>query len=639
MQSLWVSIADSIRKLPRHDSITLQSLAIIISAGLESRRKVIVNSSIKVWNDTFGAQDSLEYPSRVRVVMKKLRPIADISLPNFPEDIDEVYIAHPPVTASRVDQSQIVPTPPVWEDSQESQPTVNPLPWSSPIPASRHCGRTAPPTVDPISPSSKDFITRLREASSKATKPMTRLKHLDSQLDFAPIAADSQVPTIDSQLLTEHQREVRGRQQEEAAKLFSEIGIEQAPEPRRQMPPIKGLVEKTGLSEQMPQQSSPDRSPSIDEFVDAPEENADEAPKQNNGGYADEAGFVPATAFTVQVPKRVRLDKKPAKRVRAGPSNVGPSEEQDMLSGERPEDLEVSSRYFITPKGTRLSRRAKESSVENNTQTKQRGQYDNEEIFPVTQRPTPEELEDAKKATNPEVIPDSLEIYRIPNTPSPAPEVPSTKCQGAMPEREQRSSVVEVPDSFVQDGPDVRMTDSHEAPGGQEAEKHTVVQVNTVYLQEPLQLPMEAEGGTKKSGEARGEAKVGEMRTSKPGPPERPRRVGPRRSLQIHTTTPEAEGREGDNAILDCIMVTPATPRKEQVFPIVPETTLRKDVPPNPLFVEPSQDSPLSMSTTFVLLGHAANVSLDARKRKQRVQPVEEAAGKFDIQPYRTNPN
>jgi len=92
MQSLWASIADSIRKLPRHDSMTLQSLATIISAGLESRRKVIVNNSIKAWNDTFGAQDSLEYPARVRVVMKKLRPIADINLPNFPEDIDEVYI-------------------------------------------------------------------------------------------------------------------------------------------------------------------------------------------------------------------------------------------------------------------------------------------------------------------------------------------------------------------------------------------------------------------------------------------------------------------------------------------------------------------------------------------------------------------
>lgn len=107
MQSLWASIADGIRKLPRHDSMTLQSLATIISAGLESRRKVIVNNSIQAWNDTFGAQDSLEYPARVRVVMKKLRPIADINLPNFPEDIDEVYIFHSPITTNLLTNSRL----------------------------------------------------------------------------------------------------------------------------------------------------------------------------------------------------------------------------------------------------------------------------------------------------------------------------------------------------------------------------------------------------------------------------------------------------------------------------------------------------------------------------------------------------
>ena len=85
-------MADTIRKLPRHDSISLQSLAILISSGLESKRKVIVNNSINVWNDTFGTQDTLEYPARVRIVMKKLRPIADLNLPTFPEDIDEVIV-------------------------------------------------------------------------------------------------------------------------------------------------------------------------------------------------------------------------------------------------------------------------------------------------------------------------------------------------------------------------------------------------------------------------------------------------------------------------------------------------------------------------------------------------------------------
>lgn len=77
--------------------MTLQSLAVLIAGGLESKRKVIVSGSLKVWNDTFGVQSSLEYPPRVRVAMKKLRPVADISLPTFPEDIEEVLGAQLPI--------------------------------------------------------------------------------------------------------------------------------------------------------------------------------------------------------------------------------------------------------------------------------------------------------------------------------------------------------------------------------------------------------------------------------------------------------------------------------------------------------------------------------------------------------------
>ena len=546
--------------------------------------------------------------------MKKLRPIADINLPNFPEDIDEVYILHPPITA-RVDKFQIVPTPPVWEDTQESQedPAVDPPPWSSPTPVpSRHRDRTASPMVD-LLPSSRDFLTRLREASSKATKPKARLKHLDSQLDFAPITADSQIPAMDSQLLTEHQREVRDRQQGEAANLFSEIGVEQIPRHRKEIPSVKGPIEKMSVSEQIPQHAPPDRSPSIDEFVDAPEGNVNEASKRDDD-YADEIEFVPATAFTVQVPKRVRPDKKPERRVGAGPSNTEPSQGQGILGDEKRGELEVSSKYFTVPKRNRESWKTKELSVENNTQAKQMEQYDNEEIVPVTYRSTPKELEDTKEDTNPEAILDSLEIHRIPDTPLPAPEIVSNKDQSPMSEREQENIVVEVPDSFVQDngeGRDVRMIDSYEAPDEQETEKHTTTQTNTEdsQAQESLQLSVEVEKGTTKRGEAYDEMNVGEIRTSKPGPSEKRHRVRPRRSLQIQTTTSKTEGVEGDNTILDCIMVTPATPRKEP-FPIVPETVLRKDTSPKLPTGAPPPDSPLSRSTISTSLAHVANIFL-----------------------------
>ena len=92
IQTLWTCITEAISKLPRHDSMILQALTTLVACGLESKRKATVNSTIKTWNATFGSQNVIEYPARVRILMKKLRPIADITLPTFPEDIDEVCI-------------------------------------------------------------------------------------------------------------------------------------------------------------------------------------------------------------------------------------------------------------------------------------------------------------------------------------------------------------------------------------------------------------------------------------------------------------------------------------------------------------------------------------------------------------------
>jgi hypothetical protein len=64
-------------------------LSIAISSGLESRRKIIANATVELWNSTFGAQQALDYPTKVKYALQRLRPIVDLQLPTFPESTED----------------------------------------------------------------------------------------------------------------------------------------------------------------------------------------------------------------------------------------------------------------------------------------------------------------------------------------------------------------------------------------------------------------------------------------------------------------------------------------------------------------------------------------------------------------------
>lgn len=102
LEAVWVKISAAIAQLPKHDSIVLQSLAPLIISGLDSKKKAIAAETVQTWNDTFGQQDSLDYPASLRKVVKKLRQIADLRLPGFPEDSEEVCISTPLIIAALI---------------------------------------------------------------------------------------------------------------------------------------------------------------------------------------------------------------------------------------------------------------------------------------------------------------------------------------------------------------------------------------------------------------------------------------------------------------------------------------------------------------------------------------------------------
>ena len=54
-------------------------------AIFRSRHKSVVNESIAMWNNTFGTEDTLEYPEDLRTILQKLRSVTELRLPSFPE--------------------------------------------------------------------------------------------------------------------------------------------------------------------------------------------------------------------------------------------------------------------------------------------------------------------------------------------------------------------------------------------------------------------------------------------------------------------------------------------------------------------------------------------------------------------------
>lgn len=67
----------------------LFSIKKLTVAGFESRHKAVVNDFIASWNNTFGAEDTLEYPEDLRIVLQKLQYMTELRLPTFPERTGE----------------------------------------------------------------------------------------------------------------------------------------------------------------------------------------------------------------------------------------------------------------------------------------------------------------------------------------------------------------------------------------------------------------------------------------------------------------------------------------------------------------------------------------------------------------------
>ncbi|KAL9119996.1 MAG: hypothetical protein Q9187_003452 [Circinaria calcarea] len=217
IQVLWSSITKIIEGLPRLDTSQLSAMEVLIRAGLSSRHKSIVNESILLWNRTFGLVQDIEFSVGLREILLRLRRITDIEIPDLQMG-DETEVDSSPLefieTQAEMESlcsQRLVPDSMQFQGSR----TLGTVPSISQIQTARDL-----PILRPDS--TPGSLTHQKEPRATVLTPPFR--HDNSQIVFAAIESSPyDLEALESQFLTDRQREVKERQQLEAAVMFPDL--------------------------------------------------------------------------------------------------------------------------------------------------------------------------------------------------------------------------------------------------------------------------------------------------------------------------------------------------------------------------------------------------------------------------------
>jgi hypothetical protein len=181
-----------------------------------------------VWNSTFGAsKEHLAYPLGVKDALLRLRLVAELQLPFFPESLESDGV---------VDQRQLQ----IFTDTQDNSTffgstgvdsvlRVQPTPQLgiSSTSASRLRSHTPQVVIEvakylPLK-RSRESTPDPKNRKSRKRNVAPKLRHDDSQIQFQAIESSPIADAVlDSQLLTDRQKEVKERQEAEAA-MFPDL--------------------------------------------------------------------------------------------------------------------------------------------------------------------------------------------------------------------------------------------------------------------------------------------------------------------------------------------------------------------------------------------------------------------------------
>ncbi|KAF7561966.1 hypothetical protein G7046_g2189 [Stylonectria norvegica] len=260
LRNLWNSICQQMASLGHLDKNSFDQVEPLLTAGLKSKHRYVVSRTAEAWNAIVKDEEELECSDSLKAIITSLRPIVDLAMPGFEESSGEFGAQATSFIESQDDLSLVVLSS--TKSSRHDAEKTGSLPVPTPKVAlkgmmTRKRRRDATPEVAPSKP-----------AKRKTRTSTPRLRHGNSQIQFAPIPSSSPLAK-DSQHLTERQREVRQRQKQNAA-LYSDV--RSSPRTRSQ-----AILEESRVKEQKAngspnvkskrQEATPERTTSYEDFI------------------------------------------------------------------------------------------------------------------------------------------------------------------------------------------------------------------------------------------------------------------------------------------------------------------------------------------------------------------------------------
>lgn len=250
MRTLWDNICGQLLTLGRLEDKVLNTVEALVAAGFRSKHRHVVNKMAETWNALVKDEESLDCSESLKSIIASLRPRVDVSFPGMEHSSGE-FGAQAQTFVDTQEDLSFVALSSAKSSGQGVEQAASPAPSISKMSLRGATTRKRRRDATPES-------TKAKPAKRTATP---RLRHDNSQIQFAPIVSSPLVG--ESQHLTERQREVRERQEENAG-LYP--GIRSSPRTRAQ-----AAIEESSKDAEMQKSSrletTPERAASYDEFI------------------------------------------------------------------------------------------------------------------------------------------------------------------------------------------------------------------------------------------------------------------------------------------------------------------------------------------------------------------------------------
>ncbi|UQC88452.1 uncharacterized protein CLUP02_13976 [Colletotrichum lupini] len=252
---LWETVSKIILPSGKPEEVQLETFEELICAAFESKHRHILNSVAEAWNRIYENAEQIQYPEHLKAVLLGIQPVVTLVLPG----LEIASVASTDQNRSFVESQDDIEMLTVSSTRSSRKRAQKPATsnQSSPL-SSVKLSLSAKKQLDNTTP------MKGRERSRRSAAAKVRLRHDDSQIQFAPIEKSPLNPAVNAepQVLTERQKEIRERQKDAAA-LYPEMRSS----PQQQQPQVIEKSTAPKMVVETPKDVTPKRNARYEEFV------------------------------------------------------------------------------------------------------------------------------------------------------------------------------------------------------------------------------------------------------------------------------------------------------------------------------------------------------------------------------------